>query len=142
VRSRQAFVLVAALVAIVLIALLITAAFFATGQDLSITRAELREQQTFAYAEYAMAHAVSDWSAADRKKIAVGEPTSLATSPDDPLQSTVFVTRLDTAIYSVVAEARLLTPDASGFVRRVGLLVRGDRSPPVRLPEQAWSELY
>lgn len=134
--------LIAALVAIVLIAMLITGVFFATGQELSITRAELRDQQAFAYAEYAMAHAISEWSAADRSRMAVGETNSLASSSDDPLRSTVFVTRLDSGIYSVVAEARLLTADANGFVRRVGLLVRDERSPPVRLPEQAWSELY
>jgi hypothetical protein len=135
-------VLVAAIVAIVVIALLITGAFYATGQEVSVSRAELRDQQTFAYAEYAMAHAITEWSSADRSRMAVGQTSSLATSSDDPLRSTVFVTRLDSAIYSVVAEARLLTPDANGLARRVGLLVRGDRSPPIRLPEQAWSELY
>jgi hypothetical protein len=135
-------VLVAAIVAIVVIALVITGAFYATGQEVSVSRAELRDQQAFAYAEYAMAHAITEWSSADRSRMAVGQTSSLATSSDDPLRSTVFVTRLDSAIYSVVAEATLLTPDANGLVRRVGLLVRGDRSPPIRLPEQAWSELY
>ena len=141
-RDRHGFVLIAALIAIVLIALLITGAFFASGQEMSISRAVLRDQQTFAYAEYAMAHAISGWSVADRSRMAPGETQSLATSSDDPLEATVFVTRLDSAIYSVVAEARLLTADGYGLRRRVGLVVRGDRTPPIRLPEQAWSELY
>ena len=141
-RDRHGFVLIAALIAIVLIALLITGAFFASGQEMSISRAVLRDQQTFAYAEYAMAHAISDWSVADRSRMALGETQSLATSSDDPLEATVFVTRLDSAIYSVVAEARLLTADGNGLRRRVGLVVCGDRTPPIRLPEQAWSELY
>jgi hypothetical protein len=135
-------VLIAALVAIVLIALLITGSFFASGQDLSISRAELRDQQAFTYAEYAVAHAVSGWSVPARSQMAIGQTTTVATSLDDPLESTVFVTRLDSAIYSVVAEARLLTADVNGLRRRVGLLVKGDRSPPLRLSEQAWSELY
>ena len=141
-KNRQAFVLIAALIALVLIAVLITGAFFASGQDLSISRAELRDQQAFAYAEYAVAHALSSWTLTDRSRMAVGETQSVFQSSDDPLESTVLVTRLDSAIYSVVGEGRLLTADASGLRRRVGLLVRGDRNPPVRIPEHGWSELY
>jgi hypothetical protein len=135
-------VLIAALIALVLIAVLITGAFFASGQDLSISRAELRDQQVFSYAEYAVAHAISDWSVADRSRMAVAETQSVARSSDDPLESTVFVTRLDSALYSVVAEARLTTADAAGLRRRVGLVIWGDRNPPVRIPQLGWSELY
>jgi hypothetical protein len=135
-------VLIAALIALVLIAVLITGAFFASGQDLSISRAELRDQQTLSYAEYALAHAISDWSLADRSRMAIAETQSVARFSDDPLESTVFVTRLDSAIYSVVAEARLTTGDAAGLRRRIGLVVRGDRNPPVRIPQLGWSELY
>jgi Tfp pilus assembly protein PilX len=142
VKNRPAFVLIAALVALFVIALLITGAFFASGQDVSISRAELRDQQTFSYAEYALAHAISDWSVADRSRMAVAETQSGASSSDDPLEGTVFVTRLDSTIYSVVAEARLTTVDATGLRRRVGLVVRGDRNPPVRIPQLGWSELY
>lgn len=139
--------LVAAIVALVLIALLITGAFFASGQDLAVTRAELRDQQAFGYAELAASHALENWDAAAREMMSVGETVTLQFDSNPPLESSVFITRLDSALYNVVAEGRLSTADAYGLRRRVGITVRtvlnGARvSPPERVPGQAWSELY
>ncbi len=145
-RRRKGFVLIAALVALIIIALLITGAFVASGEDFAVSRAELRDQQTFAYAEFAGARALSAWDDADRSQMALASTTAAAVTSDSPLESTVYVTRLDTALYSLVAEARLTSPDGSGIKRRVGMVVttvrNGARNPPVRIPQQAWSELY
>lgn len=145
--NRRGFVLVAAIVALVLIALLITGAFFASAQDLAVTRAELRDQQAFAFAEFALASSLQGWDATAREMMSVGETAAVQGVADPPLESSVFITRLDSALYAVVAEARMTTADAYALRRRVGIMVctarNGARmSPPERVAEQAWSELY
>jgi hypothetical protein len=140
-------VLVAAIVALVLIALLITGAFFASGQDLTISRAELRDEQAFGYAELAVSQALESWDATARETMSVGETVTLETASDPPLESSVFITRLDSALYIVAGEGRLRTADGYGLRRRVGITVQtivggGRVSRPERVPGQAWSELY
>ena len=144
---RRGFVLVAAIVALVLIALLITGAFFASAQDLAVTRAELRDQQAFAYAEYSLANSLQGWDSAAGEAMSVGETVTLQPADDPPLESSVFITKLDTALYMVVAEGRMTTADAYALRRRVGIMVSAVRdgarvSPAERVAELAWSELY
>ena len=145
-RERKGFLLIATLVALIIIALLITGAFVAGGEDFAVSRAELRDQKTFAYAEFAGGRALSGWDDADRRQMPIPSTTIAAITSDSPLESTVFVTRLDSALYALVAEARLTSPDGIGVKRRVGMVVttvrNGARNPPVRIPQQAWSELY
>lgn len=145
--AGRGFALVAALMALVLIALLITGAFFASGQEVAIARNELRDQQAFAYAEYAVAHALESWGVSAAAAISTGQTFSFAPAPANRLESTVFITRLDTALYLVVAEGRVRSADAFGVRRRVGIVVRTVRdgvaiNPPVRVNEQAWAEMY
>ncbi|SRR5258708_5835823 len=143
---RKGFVLVAALVALIVIALLITGAFFASGQDFAVTRAALRDEQVFAYAEYAASHALENWDAPARAFMSIGQTQTAQSMTDSPFESTVLVTRLDTLIYAITAEARIATVDGTGLRRRIGITVltsgTGNASQPVRVPEQAWSELY
>ena len=145
--GRRGFVLVAAIVALVLIALLITAAFFASSQDLAVTRAELRDQQAFAYAEFALASSLQSWDATTAQTMSVGQTATIQSTTDPPLESSVFVTKLDSALYNVLAEGRLQAADAYALRRRVGLTVRtvvngAPVSTPERVSGQAWSELY
>ena len=143
---RAGFVLVAALVALIVMALLITGAFFASGQDVAVTRAELRDQQVFAYAEYAAARALENWDAPARALMSIGQTETAQSTTDSPLESTVLVTRLDSLIYAITAEARISTVDGNGLRRRIGITVltsgTGNGVQPARVPEQAWSELY
>ena len=60
--AQPGFVLVAALVALVIIALLVTGAFFASGQEMIVARNELRDQQAFSFAEYGAAKALESWN--------------------------------------------------------------------------------
>lgn len=144
--TRKGFVLIATLVALIIVALLITGAFVAGGEDFAVSRAELRDQQTFAYAEFAAARALSAWNASEAKLMAIGSTINVGSTSDSPLESSVFISRLDSALYSLVAEARLTSADGNRLRRRVGIIVttmqNGARNPPVRIPEQAWSELY
>lgn len=145
--AKPGFILVAALVAIVIIALIITGAFFASGQELVVARNELRDQQAFSYAEYAAAKALESWNASALDSMSAGETQRLATLSRGLLESEVLVTKLDTALYLVTADGRLRSADAAALRRRVGLVVRTVRdgapvNPPFRVSGQAWSELY
>jgi hypothetical protein len=144
---RRGFVLVAAIVALVIIGLIITGAFFASGQELVVARNELRDQQAFSYAEYAVAKGLESWNASALDSMSAGETQRLATLSRGLLESEVLVTKLDTALYLVTADGRLRSADAAALRRRVGLLVRTVRNgvpvnPPFRTSGQAWSELY
>ncbi len=145
--ARSGFVLVAALVALVVIALLITGAFFASGQELGVARNELGDQQAFGFAEYAIARAIESWDGPARESMIPGQTVQLAPVSNASLYGSAFVTRLDTALYYIVAEGRIISGDASELRRRVGIVVRTvrDGAPiglPMRVTEQPWSELY
>lgn len=145
--SRGGFVLVAALVALVVIALLITGAFFASGQELGVARNELHDQQAFGFAEYAVARAIGSWDGPARESMTPGQTVQLAPVSNAMLYGSAFVTRLDTALYVIVAEGRIVSGDGSGLRHRVGIVVRTVRdgapiNPPMRVTEQPWSELY
>ena len=145
--ARSGFVLVAALVALVVIALLITGAFFASGQELGVARNELRDQQAFGFAEYAVARAIGSWDGPARESMIPGQTVQLAPVSNATLGGGAFVTRLDTALYLIVAEGRIVSGDGSGLRRRVGIVVRTVRdgapiNPPMRVTEHPWSELY
>lgn len=145
--TEPGFILVAALVALVIIALIVTGAFFASGQEIVVARSELRDQQAFSFAEYGAAKAIESWNASARDSMSAGQTQPVATVSRGLLQSEVFVTKLDTALYLVSADGRLRSADASGLRRRIGILVRTIQdgvpvNPPVRVSGQAWSELY
>jgi len=147
VKAEAGFVLVAALVAIVIIALLITGALFASGQDLAISRNEIRDQQALGAAEYAIARALVSWDSPARESMRSGETAQLAAVSAGFFESTVFVTRLDTALYAVVARSRMSSAGGSGLRRSVGIVVQTMRdgapvNPPLRVSEQAWTALY
>lgn len=145
--GRKGFILVAALVALVIIALLVTGAFFASGQEVIVARNELRDQQAFSFAEYGAAKALESWNAPARDSMTAGQTQRLGTLSRGFMQSDAIVTKLDTALYLVTADGKLRSADASGLRRRIGILVRtieggAPANPPVRVSGQAWSELY
>jgi hypothetical protein len=131
----------------VIIALLVTGAFFASGQEIIVAHNELRDQQAFAFAEYGAAKAVEGWSTTARDSMSTGQTQPLGTLSRGLMDSDAIVTKLDTALYLVIADGRLRSADAAGLRRRIGILVRTVRdgvqaNPPVRVDGQAWSELY
>jgi len=93
VKGRAGFILVAALVAIVIIALLITGALFASGQDLAVSRNEIRDQQALGTAEFAIARALESWDSPARESMRSGQTAQLAAVSAGYFESTVFVTR-------------------------------------------------
>jgi len=143
-KARHGFVLVAALAAIVLIAVLISGVLFAGTQETHSTRATMIDQQTAAYAERAALLAVSSWSCPICDSMAVGDVFIRSSAADPPLESTVYTTRLDSALFLVVAEARLVSSGSTRISRRISIAVatRRDSLGAIRASRLAWSATY
>lgn len=144
---RGGFALAAALAAIVLIAALVTGVLFAAGQETRATRHAILDRQTFAYAELVASRAIASLNPATMADSGVGATTTYEPSRDDSFASTVFITKLDSALFLVVAEGRIAAADALQLRRRVGIVVRAARDSSgaervTRIGEQAWSALY
>ncbi len=146
-KSRPAFALAAALVTIVLIAVLVTGALFATHQETSATAAEILDQQASAYAERAALLTIAYWSCGECDALPVGSVIVRSPSSDPPLESTVYVTRLDSALFVVTAEGRIVSSSTVRLRRRISIAVGLSRdaagvSRASRVSEQAWSAAY
>ena len=123
-RDSRGFVLPAALACIVLIALMATAGLFATTQEAWATRAAILDLQATGYAERSAMLAIEEWSCELCDSMTVGGVITLAPPADPPLESSVFITRLDTALYLVVGEGRVKGAGGTRLARRVSITVR------------------
>ena len=146
-RARAAFALAAALIAIVLIAAMVTGAVFAANQETSATAAEVADQQASSYAERAATLTVAFWACGGCDAMQVGSVLVRSPISDPPLESTVYVTRLDSALFLVTAEGRIVSSSTVRARRRISVAVRISRdsagvSRALRVTEQAWFAAY
>jgi hypothetical protein len=146
-RAKDGFALAAALLAVVLIAVLVTAAFFAASQETHATAAEVLDQQASAYAERAALLTIAAWSCPECDGLAVGSVFIRRPQADPPLESTVYVTRLDSAVFLVTGEGGTASSSPNSLKRRVSVVVAITRdstgaSRAARVREQAWSAAY
>jgi Tfp pilus assembly protein PilX len=144
-EDRDGFVLAAALLALLLIAALVAGVLFAATEETRIGAASTRRQLGLAAAESAIEATIADWRTPSLAPSAVGATRSMGLG-DLGVAVTVYVTRLDSTIYWIVADAG---DDAfqSGPTRRIGTLVTVknaiDGSISIdRIPERWWSELF
>jgi len=145
--DRRGIALAAALAAMVIIAVLVTGVLFAAGQETRSTRHGILEQQAFAYAELAASRAIASMNPETIANDSAGAVSVFTPSRDGLLESTVLITKLDSALASVVAEGRVAGADASRLRRRVEIVVRFARDSTgtirtLRIPSIAWSALY
>ncbi|MEJ7759485.1 MAG: hypothetical protein WKF55_07805 [Gemmatimonadaceae bacterium] len=144
---KPGFALAAALAAIVLIAVLITSVLFAAGQETRASRSSVLDQQIFAYAELAASRAVSSFNPATMSDASAGYVSIYRLPRDDLMESTVFITKLDSALFLIVAESRSGAADAIRLRRRVGINVRATRDSlgverVVPIDNLSWTALY
>lgn len=144
-RSRVGFALPAALLMILLIAALVAGVFSAITEETRIGVAAAERQLALLTAESAVELTITSLSAVGGDSIGIGETRS---RPVEGLAAPtmVYVTRLDSSRYWVVADAWSASPN-SGIARRVGVVVRAARAAGGsmtidRIPERAWSELF
>ncbi|MEO7368797.1 MAG: hypothetical protein ABIZ36_12630 [Gemmatimonadaceae bacterium] len=147
-RHRQGFALAVALMALVVIAVLVTAALFATSQETHVSEAELLETRASGYAERVALDQIASWNAALCDSLPLGGVIKGAPPADPPFESSVYVTRLDSAVFFIVGEGSIASQTGAARIRRrVGVLVRTERDSQnvervLRVSEQAWAALY
>lgn len=139
------FAIPAALLAVLVIAALIAGVFGATTEETRIGAAAADRQKALVSAESAIEIAITALSAAPHDSMEVGETRSRQIDDLD-VPALVYVTRLDSVLYWLVADAGAVSPN-SGVSRRIGVLVRAkkwsaDSIRVERIPERGWSELF
>jgi hypothetical protein len=141
---RRGFVLAAALLVILLIAALVAGVFVATTEETQVTSASATRDQALVAAESALASTIGGWTRRPSQQIGVGG-AELSTISDGAMPVSLSITRLDSTLYAIVAEAR--SPSShSQAVRRIGVVVSvkitADSSMFVDpIPDFWWSEL-
>ena len=143
--SRDGFALPTVLLALLLIAALIAGAFNGTIEETHMGRAAADRQTALIAAESAIETAITSWSSSANEPVAVGETRSRQIEGLDA-QVVVYITRLDSSLYWLVADAGSSSPN-SGAARRIGLVVRAKKGSEDsitidRISERAWSELF
>jgi Tfp pilus assembly protein PilX len=143
--SPEGFALPAVLLALMLIAALIAGAFSATTEETRMGAAAASRQTALTTAESAIEITIGGLSSSAEDPIGVGETRSHRIEGlDAPV--VVYMTRLDSSLYWLVADAGTTSPN-SGIVRRIGVVVRTSSGPGHsitidRISERAWSELF
>ena len=143
--ERKGFVLVAVLIAIVLIGAIAASVIFATTEDTRAGSAGIARDMALIATESAIAVTLGDPGLALPSPIGVAGTVSHRLD-EDGSAVTIYITRLDSAIYWIVADA---VPDRarSGARRRIGVLVtavkRDDGFMAIDpVSERYWSELF
>jgi len=144
---RKGFALAAALVALVLIGVLVTGALFASNQETHASAAEMADEKAFAFAERAAVTAASSWVCPDCDLLPVGAVIIRNPEPSPPLESTVYITRLDSTLFVVTGEGRIVESGSPRVKRRVSIVVTTSRDSlgivtSHRIDGQSWSATY
>ncbi|HEY1952431.1 MAG TPA: hypothetical protein VGG76_06460 [Gemmatimonadaceae bacterium] len=143
-RGRKGFVLASALLALLLIAALVAGVFFASTEVTRTGVAGVDGNLARMAAEASIERALAGWNFGVRSAAPVGQASS-ASDDAAGMPATVYITRLDSTVYWIVADAG--PPRPQSVIRsRIGAFVRtrasADGSTTVdRIPERWWSEL-
>jgi Tfp pilus assembly protein PilX len=141
--ARKGFVLAAALLVVLMIAVLVAGVFLATMEEGNIARTSEAREQALIWAESALADAITTWP--DRKAQAIGVAgEQLSTISDARMPGSLIVTRLDSTLYSIAAEARS-SSSHSQAIRRIGVTVSvknlvDDQTAVAPIVERWWLE--
>lgn len=119
--TRRGFVLAAALLAILLIAALVAGVLAATTEETRISGGLAGREQALVAAESALAAAIGSWAGRASQQIGVGG-AELSTVSSGAMPVSLTVTRLDSTLYSIVADARSASSHNQA-IRRIGVIV-------------------
>jgi Tfp pilus assembly protein PilX len=133
------------LLALLLISALTAGVFFAASEETRVGATSAEHQLALSAAESAIEMTIAEWNGDSVVPIGVsGTRTAAVGGLGSPV--TVHITRLDSTLYSIVADASAPSP-GSRISRRIGVVVRvlrgTDHSIIIdRIPERSWSELF
>lgn len=145
--KRQGFALLTALLALVLIAVLVTGALFATSQESRSAGTQLVDQKAFAFAERSALQTTAGWTCPECDLLPIGSVIIRNQVSSPPLESTVYITRLDSTVFLVTGEGRTSESGASTVRRRVSIAVKITRdsvgtSTASHIPGDSWIAAY
>jgi hypothetical protein len=145
IRPRKGLALPAALLVLLLVSALVTGVFVAATEETRVGFAGMERQLAFVAAESAIEMTIATFrpdtiatmGLAGTKTIPIG---------DLEVPVVVYVTRLDSALYWIVADAGA-SPVEARASRRIGVVVRAVTAPDHsiiidRISERWWSELF
>jgi hypothetical protein len=144
-ERREGFALAAALLALLLISALVTAVFFAATEETRIGAASAKHQLALSAAESAVEMTIADWNPTWSPQVGLAG-TRVTAIEGFAVPVDVHVTRLDSTLYWIVADAAD-SFSGSGVSRRIGVAIRvliaPDHSITIdRISERPWSELF
>jgi hypothetical protein len=145
IRPRKGFALAAALLALLLVSALVTGVFVAATEETRVGIAGVERHLAFVAAESAIETTIATFRADTTAAIGLGGSKTIAIG-DLEVPVIVYVTRLDSALYWIVADAGA-SPVEARASRRIGVLVRAVAAPDHsitidRISERWWSELF
>lgn len=135
----------AALLVVVLIAVLVAGVFFATMEESRLADSAGSRDRALVAAEEVLAGAIAGWLDRSTQPIGVGG-RELSTTPDGPFSVALTITRLDSALYSLVAQARSTSSERAAM-RRIGVVISVQKSVDGSvhiepISERWWSDLF
>ena len=144
-EGRRGFALAAALLALLLISALTVGVFFAAIEETRVGATSAERQLALSAAESAIETTIAEWNGDSVVPIGVSGTRTAAVGGMGS-SVTVHITRLDSTLYSIVADASAPSP-VSRISRRIGVVVRVlrgvDHSIVIdRISERSWSELF
>lgn len=114
-RTERGFALVAAVFALVIIAALVTGAFFAARQELKVGRSSQSYQKAFSAAEAGLGTAVAQWNTGTYNAMAVGDSATISgTLPSSGGSYAGVVRRLNSELFLI----RSVGQDPTGASQR------------------------
>ena len=142
---RRGFALAAALLSIVLIGAIVAGVLFATVEETKAGAAEGARDAALSACESAIVTTITDPGVTLPDSIGVAA-TILRRVDGLGVPVVVYITRLDSARYSIVADAVAATPDL-GARRRIGIVVNastavGHSITIVPISERPWSDFF
>ena len=145
IRRRKGFALAAALLVLLLVSALVTGVFVAATEETRIGIAGVERHLAFVAAESAIETTVASFRPDTTDAIGLGGTKTIAIGDLD-VPVIVYVTRLDSTLYWIVADAGA-SPVEARASRRIGVVVRAIAAPDHsiiidRISERWWSELF
>jgi hypothetical protein len=126
-RQRPGFIAATAIFAIAILSAVTVAALFNVSEETQITSATRLDQKAEAFGEKLAIDALGAWPCQSCDQMALGSVFITQAQSAPPLEGTIYVTRLDSALYLVTGEARVKTPAGVLARRRISVTATARR---------------
>ena len=145
IRHRKGFALAAALLVLLLVSALVTGVFVAATEETRVGIAAVERHLAFVAAQSAIEMTIATFRADTTATIGLAGTKPIPIG-DLEVPVIVYVTRLDSALYWIVADAGA-SPGEARASRRIGAVVRAVADPDHsiiidRISERWWTELF